>query len=112
MWDIEVSRLEKIRFSITRLKLQNPVVITLRNIPWKDKILDYEIEISSSILCWHRFSTAWKDKILDYEIEIEIIDTSQYDSVCLEKIRFSITRLKFDEVWDDLLTRHAGGLKR
>ena len=37
---------------------------------WKDKILDYEIEITSSEMMRDPWMRAWKDKILDYEIEI------------------------------------------
>ena len=39
------SLLEKIRFSITRLKSYRHRVVRLQRDPWKDKILDYEIEI-------------------------------------------------------------------
>ena len=64
-----LSRLEKIRFSITRLKRNGDLFkesILLR--PWKDKILDYEIETLSGSRVGLRAKT-WKDKILDYEIE-------------------------------------------
>ena len=36
--------LEKIRFSITRLKPTQPILDMRATKPWKDKILDYEIE--------------------------------------------------------------------
>ena len=36
--------LEKIRFSITRLKLGKYIATIFGMWPWKDKILDYEIE--------------------------------------------------------------------
>ena len=36
--------LEKIRFSITRLKLELTEIRSGREFAWKDKILDYEIE--------------------------------------------------------------------
>ena len=65
-----VMRLEKIRFSITRLKLDTRLAMGSTSRPWKDKILDYEIEtvlpfcVDSAVI-----AEAWKDKILDYEIE-------------------------------------------
>ena len=61
--------LEKIRFSITRLKLWNGFCSFTEFFTWKDKILDYEIE--TSLFQKQSCSTpfAWKDKILDYEIE-------------------------------------------
>ena len=89
--------------------------------PWKDKILDYEIEtiynmeVSEWNVCslekirfsitrlklgrshslWSRFFHPWKDKILDYEIETCIAFLCQSEWLpFLEKIRFSITRLK------------------
>ena len=37
---------------------------------------------------------AWKDKILDYEIETCKMFTISWTGMSLEKIRFSITRLK------------------
>ena len=85
--------LEKIRFSITRLK-QEPIEMSYPDlITWKDKILDYEIET----LTLHLMATAlqpWKDKILDYEIETLQTLRSTVMARLLEKIRFSITRLK------------------
>ena len=90
--------LEKIRFSITRLKLK--IIGSSRfgrfgQSTWKDKILDYEIETSKSQTKQTQALHAWKDKILDYEIET----LAWYPFDCwrvqlLEKIRFSITRLK------------------
>ena len=98
-------------------------------LPWKDKILDYEIEIMNeqeiqgyiAKLEKIRFSITrlkcvfaairgvdriltWKDKILDYEIEIEVSYSPVSILVKLEKIRFSITRLKCidDKVFDDV----------
>ena len=64
------SELEKIRFSITRLK-------------WRG-IKDSFLALST-----------WKDKILDYEIEISVIEEQKAAQEELEKIRFSITRLKW-----------------
>ena len=64
-------KLEKIRFSITRLKPTYQNLFRSLQIPWKDKILDYEIETNIAVL------------ILVY-----------YVNCALEKIRFSITRLK------------------
>ena len=65
---------------------------------WKDKILDYEIEI-----LWLNLGTVltltWKDKILDYEIEIRCIFRAKV-KLRLEKIRFSITRLKSRRIRD------------
>ena len=61
--------LEKIRFSITRLKL-----------------------IANTTETCH--SSTWKDKILDYEIETHHVEPCPEISKGLEKIRFSITRLK------------------
>ena len=90
--------LEKIRFSITRLKPSFSNLLLFIEYSWKDKILDYEIETLSymySNQVYHHEST-WKDKILDYEIETR---TEPYDApycISLEKIRFSITRLKLD----------------
>ena len=37
---------------------------------WKDKILDYEIEIKHDFNHDGILDETWKDKILDYEIEI------------------------------------------
>ena len=62
---------------------------------WKDKTLDYEIETNrymQRILGDYRFS--WKDKILDYEIETSKNTDATLSMFKLEKIRFSITRLK------------------
>ena len=39
----------------------------------------------------------WKDKILDYEIETRLAMSATLGSYPLEKIRFSITRLKRNE---------------
>ena len=39
------------------------------SLTWKDKILDYEIEIDKGHTTLD-IAFAWKDKILDYEIEI------------------------------------------
>ena len=62
--------LEKIRFSITRLKLgTSQLARGPKPVTWKDKILDYEIETI-------------------YAVDA---DVAWYP---LEKIRFSITRLK------------------
>ena len=88
------STLEKIRFSITRLKRNSRNSQQLFARHWKDKILDYEIETQDHIDTYQpkvevekiRFSITrlktrwcrrgtesptchWKDKILDYEIE-------------------------------------------
>ena len=60
---------------------------------WKDKILDYEIETVITLMIEMRFLT-WKDKILDYEIETSQQYIPSRSPVSLEKIRFSITRLK------------------
>ena len=60
--------LEKIRFSITRLKLCWRCLYVRRRWAWKDKILDYEIETWKLIVNPRPVAT-WKDKILDYEIE-------------------------------------------
>ena len=62
---------------------------------WKDKILDYEIETFMSVTLPSMFTVRWKDKILDYEIETAR-DTSPAAALrsSVEKIRFSITRLK------------------
>ena len=116
--------LERIRFSITRLKTwqqkfgfegNGPLAwkdkildyeietiwdlnrsILETQVPWKDKILDYEIETGSrretdaTSLC-----RSWKDKILDYEIETSCFPSwTSRDLKQLERIRFSITRLK------------------
>ena len=111
--------LEKIRFSITRLKRGLSIAFSCLLSPWKDKILDYEIETTShasrtrpgqSRLEKIRFSItrlkpvselsvcekreAWKDKILDYEIETCLYLLLPLLMLLLEKIRFSITRLK------------------
>ena len=62
---------------------------------WKDKILDYEIETK---LWGMRVNSprmpSWKDKILDYEIETKSAENARHTWVFVEKIRFSITRLK------------------
>ena len=62
-------RLEKIRFSITRLK-----------------------SLRKGYMC--ASSHSWKDKILDYEIEMCLRPSTTSEDRELEKIRFSITRLK------------------
>ena len=110
--------LEKIRFSITRLK---PFAIIIpwqsdfswkdkildyeietrithgfrgQSLAWKDKILDYEIETSGWISVKSPLALTWKDKILDYEIEtVQLVNATRCRNR-LEKIRFSITRLK------------------
>ena len=41
-----------------------------------------------------RIVISWKDKILDYEIETSPSSNSSASNSWLEKIRFSITRLK------------------
>ena len=87
---------------------------------WKEKILDYEIETrahcpsvyhrlhlkrkDSRLRDWNRWwrarriskIMAWKEKILDYEIETLNRSLNFISSPirCLEKKRFSITRLK------------------
>ena len=62
---------------------------------WKDKILDYEIETNRQVfLCFREPVFTWKDKILDYEIETNLRGNQVFGSSQLEKIRFSITRLK------------------
>ena len=38
-------------------------------VPWKEKILDYEIETRLFSCCDFLLSLPWKEKILDYEIE-------------------------------------------
>ena len=63
-------KLEKIRFSITRLKQ------------------------SVRLYCLSHPLLAWKDKILDYEIETLKVLRMRIRLYSLEKIRFSITRLK------------------
>ena len=61
---------------------------------WKDKILDYEIETCTTDVA-REIREAWKDKILDYEIETRSnIPQGGRFVHWLEKIRFSITRLK------------------
>ena len=65
-------------------------------LPWKDKILDYEIETQR--WWWRRWWWfAWKDKILDYEIETLKRCHWKFHIRPLEKIRFSITRLKLKD---------------
>ena len=63
------SRLEKKRFSITRLKPGFFMLVSLACYPWKEKILDYEIETC----------------------RIAVVSVTL---IALEKKRFSITRLK------------------
>ena len=60
---------------------------------WKDKILDYEIETGKTNLNQTQH-LPWKDKILDYEIETYLSVSQGAKIGYLEKIRFSITRLK------------------
>ena len=73
---------------------------------WKDKILDYEIETRQPGR--HRgYCITWKDKILDYEIETWSSIFSTSASPDLEKIRFSITRLK---QWSGRMQQHIGNL--
>ena len=64
---------EKIRFSITRLKRVSWRRVTLSPKRWKDKILDYEIETDGWLVKDKRsYPYSWKDKILDYEIETHV----------------------------------------
>ena len=42
-------------------------------------------------------SSTWKDKILDYEIETFQTQSNNRSFSVLEKIRFSITRLKLQQ---------------
>ena len=44
--------------------------------PWKDKILDYEIETENRYYRRYGKYAAWKDKILDYEIETDAAATA------------------------------------
>ena len=74
------SPLEKIRFSITRLKQDTFFYLDPPYLPWKDKILDYEIE------------TKW-------------IHVHNVLEINLEKIRFSITRLKHCEMAFECVAR-------
>ena len=57
--------------------------ISWRDMPeaWKDKILDYEIEIIHLTIVDRR-RLPWKDKILDYEIEM----TSRSGRWCVRTI--------------------------
>ena len=110
--------LERIRYSITRLKhtpnnifgpvdrawkdkildyeIETPRWRLQRSLwldPWKDKILDYEIE--TELLCFRLvLPLTWKDKILDYEIETQMNRDVWNIHPALERIRYSITRLK------------------
>ena len=68
--------------------------IAADNAPWKDKILDYEIETTTIDAQGMSMSVTWKDKILDYEIETKSLSIWKIPFSKLEKIRFSITRLK------------------
>ena len=86
--------LEKIRLSITRLKLLLFVKKSLTKKTWKDKTLDYEIETDEARAKAEPYIDAWKDKTLDYEIETGRIYVRCWLSAGLEKIRLSITRLK------------------
>ena len=62
---------------------------------WKDKILDYEIETILEYAYAYLRTFSWKDKILDYEIETKADAVPSNSNLSrLEKIRFSITRLK------------------
>ena len=96
---LPIRMLEKRRYSITRLKhkefdtVEAMFAETLKRedtrlrdwnnkrerrtpvnqIPWKEKILDYEIETESGFpSAYHKLS--WKEKILDYEIETATIN--------------------------------------
>ena len=67
---------------------------------WKDKILDSEIETWFWMRTISVSSLTWKDKILDSEIETRGIKPPCSPSrIGLEKIRFSIPRLKREKVW-------------
>ena len=61
---------------------------------WKDKILDYEIETLFREWRDAIVDECWKDKILDYEIETGVGSFCMKRVSTVEKIRFSITRLK------------------
>ena len=62
----------------------------MTEVAWKDKILDYEIEILLKKSTSLSQFVAWKDKILDYEIEMTSI-----------KPRSAMTRLTWkDKILD------------
>ena len=69
---VKLNNLEKIRFSITRLKYVGVHIHSWLIDTWKDKILDYEIEILNICCASPILILSWKDKILDYEIEISL----------------------------------------
>ena len=48
-----------------------PLPAKFESVPWKEKILDYEIEIKLRVVVYVAILT-WKEKILDYEIEIVV----------------------------------------
>ena len=77
------------------IEITNPDIENSLVVAWKDKILDYEIEIYFSFFGQTWSGIAWKDKILDYEIEIFSSRWGFGFAPRLEKIRFSITRLKW-----------------
>ena len=65
--------LEKKRFSITRLKHLSTVEFERKDVPWKEKILDYEIETTVLTPSISTGYYPWKEKILDYEIETSLL---------------------------------------
>ena len=77
---------------------------------WKEKILDYEIETELSRYSVFVSSDSWKEKILDYEIETRFLFRNDTPFYSLEKRRYSITRLKLS--WDVMRADAITSLKR
>ena len=89
--------LEKRRYSITRLKYeQNGVRCFVYHIDLKredTRLRDWNKHFRKPTML---FPVPWKEKILDYEIEIKMKWSRGVSKKQLEKRRYSITRLKYD----------------
>ena len=108
-----ILRLEKKRFSITRLKHLRTVDGTHLTYSWKEKILDYEIETSnkrySSV---DRLAFLEKKRFSITRLKLLQLGIQPYRIAWLEKKRFSITRLKRSIWCTELYRRLALEKKR
>ena len=103
-----LKELEKRRYSITRLKHNRVEVVPSGPRPWKEKILDYEIE--TRVMCISTCCPVTNLKREDTRLRdwnCRIHTTTHLTLEILEKRRYSITRLKQEcGMWD----RHSGWL--
>ena len=90
------AKLEKRRYSITRLKLDTRRLPHTWLCTWKEKILDYEIETrATDTLTMLLISLLEKRRYSITRLKQEYVPRTIYNEACnLEKRRYSITRLK------------------